>query len=273
MKCIICFGELKKFSNNSYLEIPVSYCQNCELYVTGSSVEEIKNKLEILYSGKYWEERNVENSIASNYQDTDSLGKRRNWISQVSYCKKFLSEKKSILEIGVGGGQSIFWFDQINYKVLGIEPDSRNVDLVNKKLKNSKVINGFIEDINLEEKFDVIWMSHVLEHLLRPDLFLEKIANNLKEDGIFFIEVPSCQRMKTLESSIMKNPHIYHFTKQSLIKLVGKKYDIVSSDCFMPASKLHGAIQKIFHSYQFYPRIKTTCQKGRDLRIILKLKK
>lgn len=217
--------------------------------------------------------RNVENSIKSNYHDTDSLGKRRNWISQVSYCKKYLSEKKSILEIGVGGGQSIFWFDEINYRVLGIEPDSRNVDLINKKLKNSKVVNGFIEEMNLEEKFDFIWMSHVLEHLVRPDIFLEKIAKNLKDDGIFFIEVPSSQHPKTLESSIMSNPHVYHFTKQSLIKLVEKNYDIISCDCFMPASRFHGLIQKIFHPYQFYPRIKTNCEKGRDLRIILKIKK
>ena len=275
MKCIICKNELNHFSNNSCLEMPVSHCKNCDMYVTGSSDDEIKRKLEMLYSGEYWEERNVETSIKSNYTDIDSHGKRRNWISQFAYCKKFLDEKKSILEIGVGGGQTIFWFDQINYNVVGIEPDSRNVDLINKKLKNSKVINSFIEDINLKQKFDVIWMSHVLEHLVRPDLFLKKIKNNLKPNGFFFIEVPSSEHKETLESSILDNPHVYHFTKKSLLRLIESDYDIVSCDCFRPATKIEGVANKIFNRfniYPYYPRILTDCKSGRDLRIILKLK-
>jgi len=49
------------------------------------------------------------------------------------------------------------------------------VKLINKKLTHGHCIQGFIEDMEIEGEFDVIWMSHVLEYLVRPDLFLKKI--------------------------------------------------------------------------------------------------
>lgn len=275
MKCIICLAELKEYSHNSYLKMPVFFCRICDMYVTGKSEEETKEQLRGLYSGEYWEERNAEKSILSNYTDIDSQGKKRNWMSQFAYCKKYFRNKKSILEIGVGGGQTIYWFDQLNYNVVGIEPDKKNTQLINKKLKNSKVINSFIEEIEIREKFDIIWMSHVLEHLVRPDLFLKKIKNNLKSNGIFFIEVPSSEHKETLESSIFRNPHVYHFTKKSLLRLVESEYDIITCDCFRPAKKIEAAIQKIsnrFNVFPYYPRVLTNCKNGRDLRIILKIK-
>ena len=78
----------------------------------------------------------------------DSQGKRRQWISQYSYTKKYLENKSNILEIGSGAGQTIYWFDQIGFSVTGIEPDARNVELINKKLTKSKCQAGFFEDIN-----------------------------------------------------------------------------------------------------------------------------
>lgn len=270
MNCNICKNDLNIYSQNSNLKMPVYFCKNCNYYVTGQNEIEVKQKLEILYSGIYWDERKIKDSIESNYTDIISMGKLRNWISQYAYCKQFFKNKETILEIGVGGGQAVYWFEQQGYVVTGIEPDSRNVDLINKKLNKSKIIHSFIEDVNLDEEFDIIWMSHVLEHLVRPDLFLGNISKNLKNNGILFIEVPSCEHKPTLSASIFENPHIHHFSKKSLLTLVEKNFDIISCSCFRPATKFEGLIQKIFRSFQYYPRIKTSCQKGRDLRVILR---
>ena len=272
MNCIICKNKLEKYSENSNLKMPVYFCKDCYYYVTGESEIEVKEKLNTLYSGFYWDERKAEYSIESNYTDADSFGKLRNQISQFSYCKPFIKDKKTILEIGVGGGQATYWFEKEGYDVTGIEPDSRNVELINKKLRIGKVVCSSAENMNIDETFDIIWMSHVLEHLARPDIFLSKIKRNLRDKGIFFIEVPSCEHESTLRSSIFENPHIHHFTRKSLLKLVKKDYNVILCDCFRPATKIEGGIQKILRNYQFYPRIKTSCKKGRDLRIIIQKK-
>ena len=129
-----------------------------------------------------------------------------------------------------------------------------------------------VEDFSTDEVFDVIWLSHVLEHIIEPIHFLNKIKNNLKKDGVIFIEVPNCEYEPMLQNSIQKNPHLFHFTKNALSKLVENVgYKILSCDVFRPATKNEGMKQKIWkNSFPYYPRIITDVHNGRDLRIILK---
>jgi len=271
INCILCNGILERYSETSNLGLPVNFCKNCNLYINGDAKEQVIEKVSNLYKGEYWNERNSETSINSEFTDVDSQGKRRNWVSQFLYTKEHITGK-NLLEIGVGVGQSILWFEEEGFDVSGIEPDGRNVGMINKKLKKGKVIESSVEDFLTDEVFDVIWMSHVLEHIIEPIHFLKKIKNNLKKDGIFFIEVPNCEYEPMLQSSIQKNPHLFHFTQNALSKLVENVgYKILSCDVFRPATKSEGIRQKIWkNSFPYYPRIMTDVYSGRDLRIILK---
>ena len=190
LRCISCNNEsMIHYSNNSLLGLPTYKCQQCMMYVTGVGIidnDAIKQTLNKLYAGQYWNERNSELSISSNYTDADSQGKNRNFTSQYKYCIPHIKNKKNILEIGTGSGQTIFWLDRLGYVVTGIEPDARNVNMINQKLKHSKVKTCYVENLQIEEEFEIIWMSHVLEHLLNPDVFLRSISRNLRKDGIFY---------------------------------------------------------------------------------------
>ena len=271
MNCIICNQILQPYTKISYLDLSVNYCSKCNLYINGNSKDEVIKKVSNLYKKEYWNGNNSEISINSGYTDVNSEGKRRNWISQFAYTKHHITGN-TFLEIGVGAGQSIVWFEEEGFKVKGIEPDGRNVDMINKKLKKGKVIESSVEDFSTDEVFDVVWMSHVLEHLIEPINFLKKIKQNLKKNSILFIEVPNCDHKPTLKSSIERNPHLFHFTKKSLTCIVESLgYQIISCDVFRPATKSEGIKQRIFkNTYQFYPRILTDIHSGRDLRLILK---
>ena len=269
--CILCNGILERYSGTSNLGLPVNFCKNCNLYINGDSKGQVIEKVSNLYKGEYWNKSNSETSINSEFTDVNSQGKRRNWVSQFLYTKEYITGK-NLLEIGVGVGQSILWFEEEGFDVSGIEPDGRNVSMINKKLKKGKVVESSVEDFSTDEVFDVIWMSHVLEHIIEPIHFLKKIKNNLKKDGVFFIEVPNCEYEPMLQNSIQKNPHLFHFTKNALSKLVENVgYKILSCDVFRPATKNEGMKQKIWkNSFPYYPRIITDVHNGRDLRIILK---
>lgn len=274
MDCISCgHNSFTLYSKTSGLDLPVYRCSNCELYVTGDP-EIIKEKIHKLYEKDYWNKRNSEFSISSDYLDQDSQGKRRNWLSQYAYCRPYLKDKKELLEIGSGGGQAIYWFEQEGFRVSGIEPDPRNVELINKKLKTGKCQSGYAEEIEIIGSYDVVWMSHVLEHMVKPDLFLKKIKSNLKNDGVFFIEVPNCENKDILDNTLASQPHTYHFTRQSLINVIEKSgYKIIRSDYFRPASITEGVVNRVLKKlgksvYQYYPRIISTAKQGRDLRIV-----
>ena len=272
MKCVSCDSENTViYSNTSNLGSCVFYCSSCKFYMSEFPDNQVVQKISTFYKKDYWDERNSEISIISDYTDVDSQGKRRNWISQYSYCKEAIGKKRKLLEIGVGSGQAIVWCEQEGFDVFGIEPDSRNVLMINEKLRKGKVIEKSVEELDITEKFEIIWMSHVLEHLVNPIEFLEKIKKNLHNNGIFFIEVPNCEHAQTLKSSIHNNPHLFHFSKKALMKICRDAgFTIVSCDCFRPATESEGMKNKIFkNSFPYYPRILTDNLSGRDLRIIL----
>lgn len=280
MNCIICSkSTLIEYTPTSYLNLPVYYCDNCDLYATGNSENEIKSKLIENYKEAKWVgDESYQFMLRSNYADRESLGKKRQWISQFAYCESFLKNKKRFFEIGSGAGQTICWFEEMGFSVIGIEPNKRSVELINKRLKNGHCITGFAEDISIDEKFDIIWMSHVFEHLLRPDLFLEKCKKNLEPDGIIFIEVPNCENKKNLQCSI-DEPSTFHFSKQALEKLAKKiGYTVVKSDYFRSPTLFEGGLNRVMKKYlgfkvpyPYYPKVVTDDKRGTDIRIILKI--
>lgn len=281
MKCISCDSpSLDAYSESSYMNLPVYHCKICGLYVSGDSEEKMKEKSEEIYKKEYWEKRGAETSLKSDFTDVDSQGKKRRWNSQYAYCKPYFDNKKDFLEIGAGAGQSIIWFEEIGFNVSGIEPDANNVKLINQKLKRGRCIAGFAEDLPINEKFDIIWISHVFEHLVRPDLLLEKCKKSLREEGILFIEVPNCENEETLHSSIYDNPSTFHFSKNALTNISRKSgLNLIRCDYFRSPTKLEGGINKIikkipflvkYNPYPYYPKVITDNKNGTDIRIILK---
>ena len=246
MSCILCSQSLKEYAVTSYMNLPVYYCEICDLYATGNSEIEIRRKLKENYQESQWIGiDHYEVMLQSDYNDPESQGKRRQWISQCAYVKPFMNSRKKLLEIGTGAGQAINWFEENGFSVIGIEPDKKSVELINKRLKRGHCIAGFAEEISLEEKFDIIWLSHVFEHLIRPDLFLEKCKDNLNEGGLIFIEVPNCENKIVLQLSI-DEPSTFHFSKKALEKL-GKKsgYSVIKSDYFRSPTLMEGGLNKV----------------------------
>ncbi len=279
MICISCgSSSFITYSENSNMGLPVFSCTKCGLYITGSE-EQVKEKSKTLYAKTYWDERQAAKSLEANFKDKASLYKWKHWKSQMEYCKPFFADKKEILEIGSGAGWALFYFEGSGYSVTGIEPDSRNVELINKKLKQGHCINGNAEEVSIDGIFDVIWISHVFEHLVRPDLLLKKCLANLKDNGIIFIEVPECENPKILEESIHDNPSSFHFTKSTLSNVVKNAgYKVLRCDSLRVPTLVEAGTMKVmkkifeflgYHPYPYYPRIITSKNDGQMIRMIL----
>ena len=261
------------------MNLPVYRCTECGLFITGQTEEEMREKANQIYSSKYWEERQASLSLESDFTDKTSIYKLKHWRSQVKYCEPFLENKKDILEIGSGAGQALFYFEKMGHNVIGVEPDSKNTNLINRKLKLGKCITGYAEDTVVKGVFDIIWISHVFEHLIRPDVLLERCKDNLKKDGIIFIEVPECENIKILEESIHENPSTYHFTKKTLSNVAKNAgYKIIKCDSLRVPTLIEAGMMKImrkifnlikYEPYPYYPRIITQKSDGQLIRMII----
>jgi len=224
-ECICCDEKkLDVYKSNSNLGFPIHLCKNCSLYIAGRFENEMKQKTQEIYNSTYWEERKAKEAMESNYTNHYSLILRVRWQSQKNFCEPFIYKKKNLLEIGAGRGQNLYFFQKEGFKVTGVEPDKNNVNLINQKLKPNGFCHvGFAEAMDISDKFDIVWMSHVLEHVVRPDLVFKKIHDLLNPNGLFFVEVPNCECFEMVKLALDNNPSTYGFTKKSLIYL-GKKF-------------------------------------------------
>ena len=99
-----------------------------------------------------------------------------------------------------------------NSKYYAIETD----ETCHKSLlqKGVKLLDN--ESIMNEENFDMIVMSHVLEHSNNPILFIKEFITKLKCGGMLFIEVPC----RDWEHKNSEEPHLLFFYKNPMIQLL-----------------------------------------------------
>jgi len=101
--------------------------------------------------------------------------------------------------------------------VKGIEPSESQVKIINERFKRKVCENKNVDLDDIKGKYNLIYMADVLEHLVDPVSFLERLKKNLQ--GVIFIEVPNCRNKRINKASLSEQIHTYHFTKNSLRKL------------------------------------------------------
>lgn len=132
---------------------------------------------------------------------------------------KILNKKTScsLLDIGCGKGEFISYFKKKNWKVTGIEKTSISF---NKNINNNIIAGDAIEILKQlafeKNKYDLIVMHNVFEHLLEPERVLILIKKILKINGLLSINVPN-------DESLLQK---YLFKK----KIIKKKYWIAYPD-------------------------------------------
>jgi 2-polyprenyl-3-methyl-5-hydroxy-6-metoxy-1,4-benzoquinol methylase len=274
-KCISCEStDIQYYADHIILKIPIYICQNCKLYITGKSQKELNEILENFYKNEYWD-KNRDSGLTDLHDDPYSIGRKKLFLSQFKYMQNFLKKNSKILEIGSGHGETLIEFDKLSFHVTGIEPDAKNVKHLSKILKNSRIIQTSVEEFKTDEKYDLIWMSHIFEHLSDPISFLNNIKKNMNKDCILFIEVPSVTK-KNDYRKFRSAPHAYNYSSTALQNLLKKTdYKIISCDHFGSPKKINGLINKIFKTllkkdfYKYYPKMRLTPETGEDIRIIV----
>lgn len=194
-------------------------CNNCNhIYINPSP--DISS-LNIFYKEYY---RNLYNS--SEYPDKLYLkehhplliGTTRN-VADILYIFDIINDSnkpKNIFDLGCSEGYFLNVFQRLDSNILrdGLELNS---EFLNFGIKNKWVLNGYkdsIENFQFNIKYDIITSSHVIEHILDPILYLNKIKSGLNRNGLIFLEFPVGDR-KTV-GNYFHLAHVNHFTESSI---------------------------------------------------------
>lgn len=124
------------------------------------------------------------------------------------------------LEIGCATATGLSIFKAKGWDVLGIEPSLKACNLA-RKLYDIEVINGIFDSNALIDKkpFDLIILSHVVEHLTFPDQMIRDLKPLLKDNGLVYIEVPNMLRPFVPMGYFMFE-HLNYFTPTTLSSLM-----------------------------------------------------
>jgi ubiquinone/menaquinone biosynthesis C-methylase UbiE len=209
--------------------IPLFNCKDNT--VSGELFEVMKNeKYEMLVTFP------VPSSLGSYYKSTDyishtdstktffdkiyQLVKNYTLKQKRSLLNSFNSESKTVLDVGAGTGDFLKTCKNSNWKVLGIEPSLEAREIAKKKgihLKEN------LSDID-NQKFDVITLWHVLEHVEDLKDTIKNLNFLLKPEGRIVIAVPN---FKSYDALFYKEcwaafdvpRHLWHFSQNTIQKL------------------------------------------------------
>lgn len=125
----------------------------------------------------------------------------------------------NILEIGCGAGGILEIFRDAGSGVLGLDFDDEFLDIA--RARKINVARGSTELLCENDKFDLIILSHVLEHIVEPAEFLKDLIIFLNDGGLLYIEVPSVDRVAEGGYgydllNYFQNAHTIHFTTKTL---------------------------------------------------------
>jgi 2-polyprenyl-3-methyl-5-hydroxy-6-metoxy-1,4-benzoquinol methylase len=98
---------------------------------------------------------------------------------------------KRVLDIGCGEGGVLTPFERAGYECTGLEFSPERVNYAREQgSSNIKFIQGNIEEFSFNQKFDVVLMLDVIEHLNQKSQALLNIKKILSPKGIVIISFP-----------------------------------------------------------------------------------
>lgn len=144
------------------------------------------------------------------YQDGDGPYRIQYSEAEVTYFNHQLNQRYAVLneimglnnktsmrflDVGCGEGWALSFFKREKWEVLGLDFSdygckSHNTDCVS-HMRVGNIYETLTSLKNENEKFDVIWLDNVLEHVLDPLSLLQECKGLIKVQGVLVIEVPN----------------------------------------------------------------------------------
>lgn len=201
-----------------HYKIFTSSCNNCKIYYQAPILPE--TFFNEMY-GNY-----VGNSKQQKLRyDTELINRKRSALSFSRYIKN--NPDFSILEIGCSSGYNLEnirkRFDKV--KLVGVDIDEDSIEYGKTRGNDLYAKDAF----TLNEKFNVVFLNHVFEHINDPITFIIKLKELVKDGGIIAINVPNSYEWSKknwlklgFRGERPSHEHVNYFSEEGLENLIKK---------------------------------------------------
>ncbi len=118
------------------------------------------------------------------------------WLEYINGNVMYLSNSRKgrILDVGCGAGETLAELHQLGWKTEGVEPDAEAAAVA--RGKGLRVWTGELMDRGFpQNSFDVVTLSHVIEHVHDPIELLAECARVLKPGGLLVVATPNAESL------------------------------------------------------------------------------
>ena len=146
--------------------------------------------------------------------------------------ERTLGRRGALLEVGCATGHFLQVGQQRGWRVTGIEVAPGLAQYAHDTLGLDVRVAGRIQDAGLSpQAFDVVYASHVLEHLHNPRDALEHLRSLLASDGLLVVQVPNEFEdllyllfrpwiRRRFERDGLPTDHLYFFVPRTIRRLI-----------------------------------------------------
>ncbi len=184
-----------------YQVIKIKKCQDCLLYFTSPIYRSLLGVrfYDLLYRGEGCVTTLPAINADQNFSE-DLMKRLGRDFSHILRALSGLTEGSRLLEVGSSWGYFLFQAKKYGFDPVGIEiADKRRRFGIDKLGVN--IVKSFDELGN--QRFDVIYSSHTLEHFTDISMFFRDAFNHLKSKGKLLIEVPNIDFENEYERSLL----------------------------------------------------------------------
>lgn len=194
VNCMVCGSSERKrlFEKQGF-----SYhrCRECaHIYVSPRISSEISGRIGLELDAEDYE--------------SDLLEVQRFYAAPICHLLRARAPGPRLLDIGFGRGYVLQLAKSYGFESYGIESSPRQIDALRPLLGNRLHLVQSSDTELPWDGFDAVVLSHVLEHLERPQELLGKIFRAMTPDGVLYVAVPDCDSVQ--------------------FQLFGKRWDVIS---------------------------------------------
>jgi len=114
---------------------------------------------------------------------------------EIEIIQQYITRGKSALEVGCGNGYSTERLCKIFNDIEVIEPSTKNIALMRRKVPQIVCHNVLLENFSTKRKYDFIFFLNVIEHIEDPVESLKILSGLIRDEGLIFISCPNCMSL------------------------------------------------------------------------------
>lgn len=226
--CLLCHSPLRRVlasvDAKTRQPLTVQLCETCGLVQQTPMPSE--EELRVYYSHHYRQDYKQTYSPKPKYVLRAGLAAK----SRFEFLRRvipadFFSGRPKMLDIGAGGGEVVYLANKIGLDARGIEPNQGYSEFARDNY-GITVETKHLDQL-ADEKFDLITLFHVLEHMPNPVKVMQRLAELLNPNGFLMIEVPNIEQADASPANIFFKAHLYYLSASTLKAIASPYFDPV----------------------------------------------